>query len=384
MNKRSYKSRKRMMTVLTLFLFLQAPAVHATQAEEVQVPSASIQYTQIADGGTYRELEAPEIQISGMTHVKAELTQTDADGTVTDWSWKVPKATKDDSGISFVLDIFQEAPDGIYQLTVNGTDAAGDKVQTHLTFSLNKNGSIYQKDETLTAIHGTYIQAVETDLTLTERNPSGTLTGTERVCITHNGKLIANPEYIIESASRNAGWYETHYRISRNNFKEDGIYKIMVSAEDQAGNLNENTEADNAIWFVVDTTAPELTNITGLEEQNPIFDSITVKAAASDNLELATITVYADNTQIFHKEDIDETDTEISFKLEKGEDQHIRIVITDKVGNELDTDSEGFTPGYPFPETVTVNANAGIRFYAKQALIIFGCVVLSILLLLVC
>ena len=287
-----------------------------------------------------------------------------------------------DNGFSAVLDLFREEQevDGIYTLVVSVTDKAGNTAESSVTFSVNRLGSVYVYDEALVDLNGTSVQKQETDLIVREYNPSGVEEDSFRLYITVDGTPIADPKYTVEvnaPSGEGSGWYEYIYTISAKNFAADGVYEVVVSTKDLAGNIPENTAAESAIRFSVDTTAPELPSIIGLEE--PIYeaDSIEVTLSALDNVALESIVVYLNGEEHQRWDAIGSYASEQKFTVPAGLEHLIRIVVTDAAGNVLDTADGTFAPGYAYNEVVTVSTNAFLRFYANKPLFygtVGGCV----------
>lgn len=275
-----------------------------------------------------------------------------------------------------IFDVFleEEAYDGIYTIQASGRDKAGNTCTSEITFSINRFGSVYVYDETLIAVNGTSLQKLEQDLIVTEYNASGLVKGSARVYITVDGSPISDPIYtVIPSADGtekpgDSGWYEYQYVISKENFTRDGQYEIVISTKDAAGNIPENTTEATAIRFSIDTTAPELPIIQGLEKSIYKADSIPVTVSAADNVLLDRVIVYIDGVEVACWDNIDSYIYENIFSVPSGLNQHIRIVVTDKAGNILDTDSDNFAPGYEFQDTITVSTNFFLRFYANKPL----------------
>lgn len=271
-------------------------------------------------------------------------------------------------GKKAVLDIFpaEQKLDGGYLLSVSCIDKAGNTASGEIFFYVNRFGSVYVYDDYLTSIVAGYYREIQEDIIITEINPSGMVDGSATVQITVDGVPVTAPRYTMTAVEGESGWFEYRYVIAKENFTKDGAYSVVVSSKDTAGNVPENTKEDLAIRFAVDTTAPELPAINGMEETIVKADSVEVKLSAMDNVMLESITVYLDGKVLERWEGIDSYSADRSFKIPAGLEHTVRIVVVDKTGNVLDTDAEGFAPGYSFNRTITVSTNFFLRLYANK------------------
>lgn len=272
--------------------------------------------------------------------------------------------------------------DGIYTLTATVVDMAGNTAESTVTFSVNRFGSTYKFDDYLASICDKHIKSVTDDLKITEINPDSITSGT--VTITRNGKVIDSGDIaavLQRSGSASGGWYEYLYTISKDLFKEDGMYKIVVSSKDAAGNEpNSENDEEFEIVFWVDDTPAEIAGIQGLEDAIINAENHTVKFTVRDNIGLKSVTVYCDSKEIakFGEKDFTAGDlVDAQFTIsEASSAQHIRIVAEDLSGNILDTDGtiEGSAnTTVSFERDVTVSTNFFVRWFANKPLF-FGSV----------
>lgn len=267
--------------------------------------------------------------------------------------------------------------DGIYTLTATVVDMAGNTAENTVTFSVNRFGSTYKFDDYLASICDKHIKSVTDDLKITEINPDSITSGT--VTITRNGKVIDSGDIaavLQRSGSASGGWYEYLYTISKDLFKEDGMYKIVVSSKDAAGNEpNSENDEEFEIVFWVDDTPAEIAGIQGLEDAIINAENHTVKFTVRDNIGLKSVTVYCDGkeTAKFGEKDFTAGDlVDAQFTIsEASSAQHIRIVAEDLSGNILDTDGtiEGSAnTTVSFERDVTVSTNFFVRWFANKPL----------------
>ncbi len=263
--------------------------------------------------------------------------------------------------------------DGIYTLTAKMTDHAGNTESESIAFSVNRFGSVYVFDKYLTSLRDSYVQKVSDQLIVTEYNPDKLLQDSLKIDISCDGAPLSKVKYDVSPVPNDlvsvgaSGWYQYEYKIDPSNCDKDGIYRIRVSSRDAAGNAPENTNyVDKAVQFCVDTVAPELTNLTGLEKNSVNAQSVSVKFDVFDAIALNKVDVYVgEEVRESFANFEDMTQFSGSFSLGEGIHQRVRLVITDKAGNVTDTSSESFTTPLQFEREVTISTNFFVRYYAN-------------------
>lgn len=286
------------------------------------------------------------------------------------------------NGVIYSFDNFEKIleNDGIYKLEFVGTDKAGNETTTELSFTINRFGSIFVYGEYLGVINSQYLQSLQDDVKLTEYNSCQLVSGSTNVDITCDGEHLSNviyevsPEINESVALGSSGWYQYEYTISKDNFAKDGVYRITVSSKDTAGNYSETSDfSDEGIIFFVDTTAPEITSIMGLDNNIINANTVSVEFEVFDAIGVKRIEVFDDNNLIAQFENF-ENPLFISdkFELSSGTDKSLRMVVEDKAGNIIDTSNysvEKYGPNSPMEvmnRKITISTNFFVRLYANK------------------
>ncbi|MFQ9114483.1 hypothetical protein [Eubacterium sp.] len=335
--------------------------------------------TGVENGKSYRGKVIPKIKFNDTNYSGNEikLTCTRMGKKDVDVTKKFIKAVSTSGkGGTSVSDTFKNnaGVDGIYTLIVKMVDKAGNKSDDKVKFTVNRYGSVYELDDYLTDINDGYIKSVDKSLIITEYNPDKLENNSINVQLTKDGSPIKNVKYSVNPVANDqvkkgeSGWYQYEYKIDALNFKNDGIYKIVVSSKDKAGNKPESTNyKDSQIKFRVDTTSPDISSVVGLEKAIVNADSQNVKFEMFDSIGLKFVKVYVDGKVVktINKfDDLSQCADEI--KLKEGSNQKVRLLAEDMAGNITDTDSKEFKPQYAFNNSVTISTNFFVRWYANK------------------
>ena len=286
--------------------------------------------------------------------------------------------------------------DGIYQLTISMSDKAKHTTKSSMKFTINRFGSVYEYDQNLVSLiknGGQFVKEVKNDLTITEYNAGNILDNSAKIMITRDGEPMKAQYTIRKNKTNSDGWTQYTYRISKDNFIEDGVYKISVASKyavDDSKNNNSSSVPENSMDFkgkkvvdtmnfTVDTKAPEIRNIVNLEKPIINAQKVNVKYTIIDVGGLKSIEAIVNGKTIDKVTDFDHNAFNYNgeFTLnEMSDTQTIQLKVTDLAGNVVDTNSDKFTTGdlYEFNNKVTVSTNMFVRWYANKALF-FGSII---------
>lgn len=294
--------------------------------------------------------------------------------------------------------------DGIYILDVTVMDMAGNSTQTTSTFTVNRHGSFYIFNEALAdVVNAKYVQKADGSYQVTEYNASPLVADSVKIEIYRDGQLVTTLTPAVGAGVIGAsGLYEYTYDLPAEHFAQNGRYKVALSSLDEAKNESDNTKLDDALLeFTVDSVAPEITMIKGLEKGIVNAKELTFSAAVLDTYGIASVQIQVDGKVV--KEYVTQEaydalkaggqtldheyavltntlDVGVECKLlESSSRQHVVIVVTDMAGNVTQTDSKDFAPSYDFHENVLVSTNFWARYiHNVWALVVTGVVILAI------
>ncbi len=289
----------------------------------------------------------------------------------------------DGNTVTVKADVFAKSADldGIYTLTVRSTDLSDNHDEKSVRFTINRFGSVYEYSDNLMNLienGGTYNQSVDEDLTFTIYNASPIDPDNVSVVITRDGRPVDAVFTVTETTPDENGWYSYLVTIAKSNFAEDGVYTVSVSTKDASDltrsveNTGENSDGD--IQFFVDSTAPQLTSVNGLEESIVNATELEVSYTVYDTIGLASVVVKVDGEVVDTATEFEDA-SNYSGKFtihEKSSAQHVSFVLTDKAGNVTESDAEGFSVPYALEKDVTVSTNLFVRWFANKPLFFGG------------
>ena len=330
------------------------------------------------------DLTAPELEILDITDQSANKgaaapricfsdSNYDAKGTVLELSgykngtvkingsWK-----KSARGSEVKFEDFAYLPeqDDLYTLYAGVEDLAGNRSEKTIQFSVNRFGSVFTFDEETEALagpKGTYYTKEAPVLTIYETNVD-TLEFQE-LTLNLNGKLrtlVENTDFKVQESGNQGSWKQYTYEIPKENFLEEGIYRLTIYSQDRAKNLSDNGSKGKKIEFVVDQTAPSVV-ITGIENGKQYREaSRECTIDVEDNVCIGSMDVICNGKTVsYNAAEVGNMNGRMKFAFDSANDwQKLSVITYDAAGNK--TCSKEYR--------VLVTPNLLIQFYRNQTL----------------
>ena len=211
--------------------------------------------------------------------------------------------------------------DGVYVIRVTAVDRAGNTAHDRHTMIVDRFGSIFEVHKP----DGSYFREIPSDIVIKEVNAAGI--SKYKASVRRDGSDIGAAAGVSKKG------YTTTYTISRDTFKEEGIYRVGMVTTDNAGNISESERAKNGeIWFAVDRTAPAIT-LSGIESEK-LYKQDTVRFyfSAADTISAADkLTLHA---QVNGKDlPLKKDGSRFYAELPKGYNMDVSVTATDQAGN---------------------------------------------------
>lgn len=293
-----------------------------------------ITFLQVTDQTSYRDLIAPVVEVTDTNFDPQSVAYTlsgTGNGSASDAARVVP--VSNGQRIVFAdFDREQEA-DGRYILTVTLTDLAGNESTGQICFSVNRYGSFYDLTQ-MTDRMGRFVRQEE-DCIFTETNVDALRKGATRLKLVKNGipaDLAEGRDYTVLAEDVDGRYHRYTYTIRKGLFAEDARYRILICTEDEAGNVNENTdETKNAeISFGIDKTKPVIIPVNLESSGKYATAEKQVMIECRDNLALAELHVYLNGTEV----EVQHEEETYTFVIpQKSELQNVRIIAVDEADN---------------------------------------------------
>ncbi len=291
----------------------------------------------------------------------------------------------------FTVDNLEE--DAVYKLVCTVQDMSGNgysqimlednQVYDEVRFSINRNGSTFAVDEgTENLINQYYVYSVDEDVVIEEVNVDPVETYTVKL---NGGLLNEGTDYTSTLSDKTGEWSKRTYRISKELFKDEGEYSIVIESTDKAETTAYSDVKNLNVSFAVDQTAPILT-ISGLEEggRYQVEEQLVTVIPTDDGGRLNSIKVIVLNSdgeplrdangkdigvrlEMAGEEFLDyltENNGRITFTIPEGLENQVQIICNDCAVNADDETNE-----YNVTFTkVTVSQSIWIIFFANKPL----------------
>lgn len=328
----SYTSPEFVIDTIKPKIDIQNVVNRTAYAGEV-APTAAVHDTNLADGTS--------IEVSKISY---PLSKDDPNP----YAGVAINTSATDKSVSYLNPAKTKGNDGVYTLTVQAVDLAGNTESEAVTWSVNRFGSTYVISDNTGKMLDQYLKSAKTtDVKVTEINPSGlddNKTSVELTRDTKNTTLKSGDNYTTD-ADTTSGWSEYNYTVSKSNYDKDGAYRVLFHSEDAAGNSSENTmEGKNAkksgaaaeINFAVDDTAPIASFVDLASNGKYEESSHKAKVSFEDNLKLskAQIKVNGKTVATFTADQLEKSPIR-EFTLDgSSSKQDVSVVAWDAAGNK--------------------------------------------------
>ena len=238
-----------------------------------------------------------------------------------------------------------KANDDVYTIVGTITDLAGNTTEQTLTFSVNRFGSTYAFDQQTEQLLNNYYSNAPQDVVIREINVDRVVS--HSIVASVNGEsrtLVEGEDYTVTESGN--GWMEYVYTIKASVFDKEGPYDIIVTSEDEAGNVNTNrtVKADGGVVegvpvnFVLDETAPNILFDNVQNRHRYIASSRDIYVRYDDNVAVATVEVFNNDELVarYEGEDLAEFDNgEIPMTVTASNEwQNMVAVAYDAAGNQ--------------------------------------------------
>lgn len=341
----------------------------------VDLTKPSMEITGVANKSANKGAVAPVITVSDTNYIASGVTisLTGANRGKVDTSSMVSR-TNSENGQIITFRNFGSNMDDIYTLVAKSVDKAGNETTQSITFSVNRDGSAYNINQSTKDLIEKGFTNNPQDIVIEEVNVD-TLEFIE-ISYSKDGKIVKLTEgkdYKVEAEGGEGQWKKYTYTIFAKCFNEEGEYSINISSTDRAENISNNKVQSVNVDFVVDMTAPIMA-VSNLEnrgryKENRHEYTLNVK----DNTMLATVQIYLDDKLFKTYEVVDGKLVNIEdpsdvLEIENGKVylgidsknmyQKIKLVSTDAAGNVSETEDYN----------VLVTSSNLVQFYMNKPL----------------
>ena len=239
---------------------------------------------------------------------------------------------------------YLEISDGKYELTVTVfDDITHRKIKKANRYFYVNTGSIYVCDESCNKYLGGYASS-PFSFGITEINIDDELEKSVKITLAKNGvssTLIRDRDYIIDKSKIDDKTHY-HYSVNENVFSEDGIYTLLLSSVDNAGNNNVSYDGEKGvdINLGIDNIAPMVETLNLKSGMNISSDKHLVKAVIHDNLSIKDIIINVNGKACKYNKDGDNYEFWLS---EEDSFQNVNIFAVDEAGHTTNLEYNDIT-----------------------------------------
>lgn len=251
------------------------------------------------------------------------------------WNYRIPELTED----------------GIYTLTCQAEDYAGNsrnEIKTEdgiayqqVKFSVNRRGSAFEVDDTVIELtERYYIYGVESDVEIREVNTDLI----EDYAVRLNGTVLQEgKDFTTDAVTSEDAWSMRRYVVKKEVFAKEGEYHLVVESRDKTGTKAYSDVKKMQLSWVVDQSTPSVL-LSGLEADHVYeTEEQQVTAVPSDeggklkSFQVSVMDVLGEHRQTLVnltgetlEQYLKKHDGQVSFTIPEGIEQQVEILCADQ------------------------------------------------------
>lgn len=238
------------------------------------------------------------------------------------------------------LQVSELPEDGVYRLTLTAADKAGNQTVEACMFTVNRKGMVFEPSDASRRLLGQfYVQQVSepVEIFVYDPDPIGELE------VRLNNQVLEQHEDYEQTAKeqgKNGHWNRHLVSFPQSLFEEEGEYRLLLLAEDEAGHVSDNELSGRSILFTVDRTAP-LISAVGLKSGGRYYaeNHEAVVSASDFGGKVSFLQVdLVDEKETVLKELLkvsgEEAEGEHRILLPEGLHQNVRVICKDSAFDE--------------------------------------------------
>ena len=284
-------------------------------------------------------------------HPLLKRVVTGADGTYLTEEVLLPLPVKEKDTGSWNYRIPELTEDGIYTLTCQAEDYAGNSrneiktedgiVHQQVKFSVNRRGSSFEVDDTVIELtERYYIYGVESDVEIREVNTDLI----EDYAVRLNGTVLQEgKDFTTDAVTAEDAWSIRRYVVKKEVFAKEGEYHLVVESRDKTGTKAYSDVKKMQLSWVVDQSAPSVL-LSGLEA-NHVYETEEqqVTAVPSDeggklkSFQVSVMDALGEHRQTLVnltgetlEQYLRKHDGQVSFTIPEGIEQQVEILCADQ------------------------------------------------------